>query len=677
MTSWYSTSWSRRLKVTVPAALFAADESDKAVFIDESLITENRFWFSVLSTGADIVVTSNDGTTKVRRQLIAINTTVKTIELYFHASVLSSTIDNVFYIYYGNAAGAEANDYADYEDYYEQYSARVAASADDCRVLWSGTEWSIDLTVNIFVGYGGSTSQSLGSGMKFLGLNLPRYSKILDSVITFTASEDRADLVVNTRLCAELTGTPSQFSTTANYQARRGTACGGADDTQHTSTIDWDGIAAWVLDTTYDTPSLNTPIQSVVTANAVQDLVIFWDDHDERGTQSNTRRREAYSYNGIAAKAPLLTVNYIPLRAITIAFDSTRWGALSLTPARTSYDIEVRDNNGLLLYRIVDIEAATLDQQVNNPAAASLTCPMSPSIEAALSSIQRPNQLWVWKNGELFFTGNMSLIDIAHSSLESVRIDSLDWMNQLKDEFVEYYDASDTVDDHVEAFLAEQVDTRPVLLGTIEPALSRDITIERDTIYNALMSMRDTAGGYMVVDPYRKLHWYWTLSASTGQQIRYKKNLVGITKAIDWMNFGNRLYIYGDGVDLTDAGYATTYIEDDTSIDTYGLVIRKIYKQSFASAATMLEFAYLKIQEMAFPRITYTVDIANLEDFGFSEDELALGSWLTLIDEEIGVNVDVQIVRIIWDLVKCEKIQIELAVKSSDICDIVPGVYVL
>jgi hypothetical protein len=80
---------------------------------------------------------------------------------------------------------------------------------------------------------------------------------------------------------------------------------------------------------------------------------------------------------------------------------------------------------------------------------------------------------------------------------------------------------------------------------------------------------------------------------------------------------------------------------------------------------------------MAFPRITYTVDIANLEDFGFSEDELALGSWLTLIDEEIGVNVDVQIVRIIWDLVKCEKIQIELAVKSSDICDIVPGVYVL
>src|SRR5574343_143188 len=352
-----------------------------------------------------------------------------------------------------------------------------------------------------------------------------------------------------------------------------------------------------------------------------------------------------------------------------------RWGRQPIR--RSTYKIEIRDNNGLNARRIVDIEQGTLDQSVNNPAAVSLTCPMSPAIEAALSSIQRPNQLWITKNDTLFYTGNFSLIDIAHSSLESVRVDSLDWMNQLKDEFVEYYDAEDTVDNHVDAFLAEQVDVRPVLLGTIEPTLTRDLTIERDTIYNALMSMRDSVGGYMTVDAYHKLNWYWTLSESTGQQIRYKKNLVGITKSIDWMNFGNRLYIYGDGCDLTDAGYATTYIEDATSIATYGLVIRKIYKQSYAYADTMLNFAKLKIQEMAFPRITYTVDIANLEDFGFTEDELTLGSWLTLIDDEIGVNVDVQIVRIIWDLVRCEKVQIELSVKSSDICDIVPGVYIL
>jgi hypothetical protein len=326
----------------------------------------------------------------------------------------------------------------------------------------------------------------------------------------------------------------------------------------------------------------------------------------------------------------------------------------------------------------MEIEQGTLDQSVNNPAAVSLTCPISPAIDAVLNSIQKPNQIWVTKNDTLFFTGNLSLIDIAHSSLESVRIDSLDWMNQLKDELVEYYDASDTVDDHVDAFLAEQMDVRPVLLGTIEPTLTRDITIERDNIYNVLMSMRDSVGGYMTVDPYHKLNWYWTLSDPTGQQIRYRKNLVGITKSIDRMNFGNRLYITGDGCALTDYGlYPTTYIEDADSIAQYGLVVRKIHEPRYTYTETLIEFAKLKIQEMAFPRITYTVDIANLEDFGFTEEELVLGSWVTLIDSEIGVNVDVQIVRIVWDLVRCEKVQIELAVKSVDICDIVPGSYIL
>lgn len=667
MTSWYSTSWSRRLKVTIPYSEFAADESDKAILIDESLITDGRFWWAVLSTGADIVVTKDDGVTKVRRQLIAIDTTAETIELYFHASVLSSTVDNVFYIYYGNAAGAEANDYADYEDYYEQYSARVAAIADDYAVYWDGAQWLwASASSGHLVGYTSAINYKGGSGLRFIDTNIVKNSHICTSVLTVNAGANLNKNDVKSYISGELTDTGA-FSDLADYQAR----------THTTAKEAWDTIGAFTTGTNYVSPDFAAVIQEIVTNAAADDITLFLDDHDDRSTHVDNTYRKYRSREQSDTVQPLLTVNYIPLRTTTIEYDGTVWGALALTPARTEYKIEIRDNNGLNARRIVDIEQGTLDQQVNNPTAVSLTCPMSPSIEAALSSFQRPNQLWVIKNDTLFFTGNMSLIDIAHSSLESVRIDSLDWMNQLKDEFVEYYDASDTVDDHVEAYLNEQVDVRPVLLGTIEPTLTRDITIERDNIYNALMNLRDSTGGYMTVDPYHKLHWYWTLSDSTGQQIRYKKNLVGITKSTDWMNFGNKLYIYGDGCDLTDAGYATTYIEDADSIATYGLVIRKIYKPSFASAATMLEFAKLKIQEMAFPRITYTVDIANLEDFGFTEDELTLGTWLSLIDPEIGVDVTVQIVRIIWDLVKCEKVQIELAVKSSDICDIVPGSYIL
>ena len=77
------------------------------------------------------------------------------------------------------------------------------------------------------------------------------------------------------------------------------------------------------------------------------------------------------------------------------------------------------------------------------------------------------------------------------------------------------------------------------------------------------------------------------------------------------------------------------------------------------------------------PRVTYEVDIVNLADFGISWDEITLGSWVTLIDEEIDVNVDVQVVRVIYDLVKGQNIKVELAAKALDVLDLVPGGYLL
>ena len=331
-----------------------------------------------------------------------------------------------------------------------------------------------------------------------------------------------------------------------------------------------------------------------------------------------------------------------------------------------------------------DVATATLDQSVNNPAIVSLTCPISTQIAAALPDLDRPNTIWVWRDSTLIFAGPISLVKITHENgLKQIQIDALDYMASLKSEYVELYDGNDSVPDHISAILAQQVSTTPVLLGTIEPTVDRDITIRNDYIYNALMSLRDCVGGYLQVDPYRKLNWYWSIAASTDQQIRYRKNLTGMTKSIDWMNFGNRLWIYGYSaiyntpVLLTDAGYATDYIEDTDSIAKYGLCVRKLNEETFETAATMLNYAELKIAEMSQPRITYTVDIVNLADFGLTAEALTLGSWVTLINEEIDVNVDVQIVRIVYDLVKGQNVSIELAAKGLDICDLVPGNYTL
>lgn len=345
--------------------------------------------------------------------------------------------------------------------------------------------------------------------------------------------------------------------------------------------------------------------------------------------------------------------------------------------ARLKHRIEIRDFDGKLLWVVKDVAEATLDKSINNPATMSFCCPNSTQTGLIRSDLDRTNSIWAWRENSKVFTGPIGLTKTIHKSNIEVRVDALDYLAALKGEYVELYDGLDSTPDHVAAILAQQVSARPVRVGTIEPGIDMDITIEKDYIYTGLMKFRDCVGGYIQVDPERRLNWYWLPAASSGQQLRYRKNMLSITRDVDWLNFGNRLYIYGDGVDLTDAGWPTTYIENTDSQARYDIVTRKLNEPSFATAATMLAYAKLKIAEMAWPRITYTLDIVNLADFGIDWEALSLGSVVRLIDEELDIDVEVQIVRIIYDLVKGQNIQVELATTSLNILDIVPGNYVL
>ncbi len=284
------------------------------------LLTGDRFpdvfWDNVLATGEDIIVYDNAGN-KLPRQLVAINTGAKTMELYVK-SPSSATEKTFLRMNYDDAGGAEVNDFADYEDYHETYSARVAASADNCRVYYTGSAWTLD-TSTIYVGYASASVLKIGSGMRFLALNLAKNSHVCNANILFTSRANLANDTIKTYFTGELTGTPATFSTIANYQARRGTAAGGGDDTQRTVLqVAWEFTTDWATDSTYQSPELKSIVQEQVDTNALIDLGMFFDDHDARGTQSSNVSRSGYAYSGSAAKAPLLTVNYIPKLAYAV-----------------------------------------------------------------------------------------------------------------------------------------------------------------------------------------------------------------------------------------------------------------------------------------------------------------------------------------------------------------------
>lgn len=189
-----------------------------------------------------------------------------------------------------------------------------AESADDVDVYYDGSAWQRALTRTYNrVGYNTATALKIGAGMRFKGANIPMGATHGTAYITSTAAENDSNTTVNSRFTGEKTGTPAVFSSLANYQARRGTVVGGANDNYITTAqVAHDNIAAWTQNTTYQSPELKTITQEIGDAYPITDIVIFWDDHEGRSTASNNTIRRAYSYDGDPAKAPVLHIEYTP-----------------------------------------------------------------------------------------------------------------------------------------------------------------------------------------------------------------------------------------------------------------------------------------------------------------------------------------------------------------------------
>ncbi len=194
---------------------------------------------------------------------------------------------------------------------------QVGTSTDDNYIYWDGSQW-VDWMEgpNFRAGYTTSAVYKQGGGARFTNVTIPQGAIIDQAYLTLRASESVSAATVNTVIIGEDTDDAATFSTVANYQARRGTVVGGANDNNiTTASINWDAISAWTLNSDYNSPEIKTVIQEIVdrvgwaSGNA---MVLFWDDHAAGGTQSNYTYRSAYSYNGSTTYAPQLVVTYTP-----------------------------------------------------------------------------------------------------------------------------------------------------------------------------------------------------------------------------------------------------------------------------------------------------------------------------------------------------------------------------
>lgn len=178
--AWYNTSWLKRMKITIPASAVGSNLTNFPCHVHLGDTDFADLHTSCLSSGADIVVTISDGTTKLDRELVFINTTSETGELYFRAPSLSSSVDNEFYIYYDNSGGSETNDTGTWRSEYKLVSHLHGSTPTN------STAYGVDGTINgsISTGVTGGFGDSLAYDFPGAGSTYVDYADDPDWDIT-------------------------------------------------------------------------------------------------------------------------------------------------------------------------------------------------------------------------------------------------------------------------------------------------------------------------------------------------------------------------------------------------------------------------------------------------------------------------------------------------------------
>jgi phage minor structural protein len=230
----------------------------------------------------------------------------------------------------------------------------------------------------------------------------------------------------------------------------------------------------------------------------------------------------------------------------------------------------------------------------------------------------------------------------------------------------------------ITALLALQEFTPALTVGTIEPTTTFALAVENTNLLTAVLKCTEYLGGYIDVSDTGALNWWNDPSGNPTREIRYRKNLKGMTRKREFYNIRNKIYAYGAGeteaqITLIDAGEAQEYIQDATSQTAYGVRIKRITDKRITHPATLLRWAQRYLAAYKDPVYSYTVDAVNLAahpSFNFDLEELEIGQIVRVKNIDINLDVDVKIVALTTNLSSPEDIQVELANATPDLADL-------
>lgn len=194
----------------------------------------------------------------------------------------------------------------------------MEAYTDDCLVRFftkdSSYAFALDANPHPF---GRSDTQSgggwyyQGSGMRFKNVTIAQGATIVAAYLACKCGQANSETVIRSRITGDDEDNAAAWTTLADFQSRRGTVVGGADNSKITTAqVDWDSIAAWSLNTIYNSPSIVSIIQEIV--NRVgwasgNSLALWIDDYNQRSDIAAVRNPYSFDVGGATAVQLIVT----------------------------------------------------------------------------------------------------------------------------------------------------------------------------------------------------------------------------------------------------------------------------------------------------------------------------------------------------------------------------------
>lgn len=187
-------------------------------------------------------------------------------------------------------------------------------------------------------------------------------------------------------------------------------------------------------------------------------------------------------------------------------------------------------------------------------------------------------------------------------------------------------------------------------LGTVEFSHQFLYGWENENLLSALFSVpQPFTSGYIWA--FNTESYPWTLSlkrapSAVKTEVRYRKNMRGITKVEDPTSICTRLYAlgYGEGANqLTIAGVNSgkKYIDADTQAQ-YGIISKIWIDQRYQDEKSLYDAAVAMLEELKLPAVSYSVEALH----NYELQHASIGDYVRVIDDELGIDLYTRIVSI-------------------------------